>query len=191
MEQDAVEKLNSLLKMSRRMDDLINRLLEFSRLGRTELSYMDTDLDKTLDEVLDLMDSTIKSEHIEIIRPSKLPVTYCDHARTGEIFRNLIVNAIKYNDKSKKVIEIGCKPHPENAAIPLFFIKDNGIGIPERHYNSIFKMFKRLHQKDEYGGGTGAGLSMVQRIVTQHGGKIWVDSIEGEGTTFYFTLAET
>jgi light-regulated signal transduction histidine kinase (bacteriophytochrome) len=112
--------------------------------------------------------------------------------RVGEIFHNLIVNAVKYNDKEHKVVEIGYED-PRSAEVPepvVFYVKDNGIGIPEKHFDSIFRIFKRLHGREKFGGGTGAGLTIVKKIIERHNGRIWVESTPGEGTAFYFTLAK-
>ena len=93
---------------------------------------------------------------------------------------------MKYNDKASKVIEVGW----DDARTPVaFYVRDNGIGIPEKHFASIFRIFKRLHGRDKFGGGTGAGLTIVKKIVERHGGRIWLESQVGAGTTFYFTLA--
>ena len=120
------------------------------------------------------------------------------------MLRNLITNAMKYNDKPQKWIEIGASlrsppeddtPAGQNAASvqpPLaLYVRDNGIGIREKHYGAVFRIFKRLHSRDQFGGGTGIGLTIVKKIIERHGGRIWVASQYGEGTTFYFTLAET
>ena len=120
--------------------------------------------------------------------PEPLPKMRCDQARVGEIFRNLITNAIKYNDKPEKWIEIGVQNGGGALPLYVFYVRDNGIGIRPNHLESIFRIFKRLHGRDRYGGGTGAGLTIVKKIVERHGGDIWVNSEPGEGTTFYFTL---
>ena len=103
---------------------------------------------------------------------------------------------MKYNDKTEKWIEIGfldgsdptsgTKVHP--TGIPIFYVKDNGVGIREKHFQSVFRMFKRLHGRDKYGGGTGAGLTITKKLVERHGGRLWIESTVGEGTTFFFTL---
>jgi hypothetical protein len=102
-----------------------------------------------------------------------------------QVFTNLIANAVKYSDKADRQIEIGALPTDP----PTVYVRDNGIGIDPRHADNIFRMFKRLHGRDRYGGGSGAGLTIVRKIVERHGGRIWVESTPGEGSTFYFTLA--
>jgi light-regulated signal transduction histidine kinase (bacteriophytochrome) len=99
-----------------------------------------------------------------------------------------IVEGSAYNDKPTKCVEIGVLD--SSPARPVYYVRDNGIGIPEKHFESIFRIFKRLHARDRYGGGAGAGLTIVKRIVERHGGRIWLQSTAGQGTSFFFTLAE-
>ena len=101
------------------------------------------------------------------------------------MFRNLITNAIKYNRHDTKVIEIGYDP-----ACAVFRVSDNGIGIDKIYHDTVFKLFKRLETSSEFSEGTGSGLTFVEKIIHQHGGRIWLESDVGQGTTFYFTLAE-
>ncbi len=134
--------------------------------------------------------------------PRPLPVFRCDPVRIGEVLRNLITNSMKYNDKPERWIEIGAgtglglaslRTTDQGAGlgkVTVFYVRDNGIGIPHKHYEAIFRIFKRLHARDEFGGGTGVGLTIVKKIIERHGGRIWVESLPGEGTCFYFTLSE-
>ena len=95
-----------------------------------------------------------------------------DRVHVGEIFNNLIVNAIKYNDKAEKWVEIGCEASRRGRTQqPVFYVRDNGIGIAPQHHEAIFRIFRRLHGREEYGGGTGAGLTIVRKIVERHGGE--------------------
>jgi two-component system, chemotaxis family, sensor kinase Cph1 len=119
---------------------------------------------------------------------SGLPRLRCDAARVGQLLSNLIVNAVKYNEAAERMVEVGCVPGADGDA-PVFYVRDNGIGIRPQHCESIFRMFRRLHHRDQYGGGTGVGLTLAKRIVERHGGRIWVESVLGEGSTFYFTLS--
>lgn len=186
LDADGKSKLETLMRLTRRMEVLIDSLLQYSRLGRIDLAMDRVDLDEVVAEVLENLDVNLKAEQVEVITPRRLPRVVCDRVQVGEIFHNLIVNGVKYNDNPRKRIEIG---YAEGQP-PVFFVRDNGIGIPDKHYDAIFRIFKRLHARDKYGGGTGAGLTIVKKIVERHNGSIWVESVPGEGTTFYFTLAK-
>lgn len=180
------EQCQTIMRLSQRMEDLINTLLYYSRTGRTELAIGDVDLDKVVSEVLDTLKPRLEEEGVTIRYPTPLPTLRCDEARVAEIFRNLLTNAMKYNDKAEKWIEIGyVTPKDEPVA---FYVRDNGIGIPEKHQDNIFRIFKRLHGRNKFGGGTGAGLTIIKKMIERHGGTIWVESTVGEGTTFWFML---
>ncbi len=187
LDDDGRSKLETLMRLTRRMEDLIDSLLQFSRLGRVDLAMERVDLNAVVAEVLDSLAITLKEEKVEVRIPRPLPRVHADRVRVGEIFANLIVNAMKYNDKPQKWIEIGTV---RNGEAPVFYVRDNGIGIPDKHYDAVFRIFKRLHGRDKFGGGTGAGLTIVKKIVERHRGRIWLESSPGEGTTFYFTLQE-
>lgn len=183
------EKLFTLIRLTQRMEDLIDSLLHFSRLGRVDLSMQATDVNEIVHRILDMLGGRIEETEVEIRIAQPLPVVYCDRIQIGEVFSNLIANAIKYNNKAHKWIEIGYLHHPP---LPVtFYVRDNGIGIREKHFEVIFRIFKRLHSPNKYSGGTGAGLTIAKKIVERHGGKIWLESTYGEGTTFYFTLQTT
>ncbi|MDB5102618.1 MAG: cph1 [Fibrobacteres bacterium] len=183
-------RVNTISRLAERMESLIHSLFEFSRLGKVHLSRGKVDLDKIVEDVLERLSVSIEEHKAVVTIARPLPTVECDRIRVGEIFSNLISNALKYNDKAEKRIEIGFQAgsDPASDAIPVFFVKDNGLGIPERHFDTVFKMFKRLHGRDQFGGGAGAGLAIVRKIVGTHGGRIWLESEPGHGTTFYFTL---
>ncbi|MDH6097583.1 ATP-binding protein [Anabaenopsis sp. FSS-46] len=184
--EEGKKKLETLIRLTQRMEDLIDSLLHFSRLGRADLAMAPTDLNDLVNGSLELLRPRIEDMKVDIQISRPLPTVYCDRVRVGELFNNLITNAIKYNDKANKWISIG---YIEEAPSPtIFYVRDNGIGIREKHFESIFRIFKRLHAPSKYGGGTGAGLTIAKKIVERHGGRIWVDSTYGEGSTFYFTL---
>ncbi len=184
--EEGKKKLKTLIRLTQRMEDLIDSLLHFSRLGRVDLSMQPTDLNSIVHRSLDLLSARIEEMNVDIQIPRPLPTVYCDRIQVGEVFNNLIANSIKYNDKAEKFVEIG---YIEEPPLPItFYVRDNGIGIRDKHFEVIFRIFKRLHGPSKYGGGTGAGLTIAKKIVERHGGKIWVDSTQGEGTTFYFTL---
>ena len=154
------------------------------------------DLADVVDNVLDMIKISQPSP-VQLRMPRPLPTVLCDRTQIMELFTNLISNGIKYNDRDQKSIEIGyILPAEITDLVPavlgrsptVFYIKDNGIGIRDKHFENIFKIFKRLHPATKYGGGTGAGLTITKKIVERHGGNIAVASTFGEGTTFYFTL---
>lgn len=195
---DGQQKLETLKRLAQRMEELISSLLHYSRLGRAQLIFGDTDMSAVVDEVLEMIKIS-RPEPVEFRIPRPLPTLACDRTRTIELFTNLVSNAIKYNDKPQKWVEIGYIAATEDrSALPdslrqaptVFFVRDNGIGIRERHLDNVFKIFKRLHAPGRYGGGTGAGLTIVQKIVERHGGNIVLQSVFGEGSTFYFSLSE-
>jgi signal transduction histidine kinase len=190
LDSEGRSKLETLPRLTRRMESLIDSLLHFSRVGRLDLAMDQVDLNETLAAVLDSLGPHLEELGVAVRIPRPLPTVLCDRARVGEIWSNLITNAAKYNDKPEKWVEVGFREGDpaKPGAPPVFFVRDNGIGIPEKHHDSIFRIFKRLHGRDQYGGGTGAGLTIVRKIVERHNGRVWLESSPGEGTTFYFTL---
>lgn len=186
LDAESRTRLERMMHLTKRLESLIDGLLYYSRVGRTELAYRDVDLKLVVDDVLDSLDFSIQEKGV-VVRCGDLPTVWCDAARVGEVFRNLISNAIKYNDDTEPWIEIGCERR--GAGDPYaFYVRDNGIGIRAKHRDSVFRIFKRLHARDRFGGGTGAGLTITKKIVERHGGQIRVDSTSGEGSTFHFTL---
>lgn len=177
-------RLHTLLRLTRRMESLIDALLKFSRLGQAELNFQPTDFNELVHRVLEDLHISRQDVQPDIRIPSPLPVVCCDSILMSEVLMNLLSNAYKYNDKKEAWIEIG---YLETDTI-TFYVRDNGIGIRERHLETVFRLFKRLHEQHLYGGGTGAGLTITKKIIERHGGVIWVESIYGEGSTFYFQL---
>ncbi len=203
--EDGREQCNTIMRLAQRMEELINALLHYSRTGRIELGVSKVNLDHVIKDVLDTLKLRLEEGHIAIRYTSPLPSLHCNKTQVGEIFLNLITNAMKYNNRQEKWIEIGYRhdgaiegsgkhvsfSHSEQGssqASLAFYVRDNGIGIPEKHQESIFRIFKRLHGQNKFGGGTGAGLTISQKIVERHGGTMWVESTVDEGSTFWFTL---
>jgi signal transduction histidine kinase len=203
LDDEGQAKLYTLAQLSQRMDSLIDALLHYSRVGSLDLAMDDIDLNRILAEVLDSLDKLLHEAGIEVRVPAPLPTVRCDKVGISEVFRNLIGNAMQYNDKPHKWIEIGCIDHDQQTrhtvegqaskaslgACQVLYVRDNGIGILQKHHEAIFRIFKRLHGRDKYGGGVGVGLTMVRRIIERHEGRIWVESSPGQGATFYFTIA--
>ncbi|WP_044251764.1 ATP-binding protein [Chondromyces apiculatus] len=187
-DEESKERLSSVLRLTVRMDSLINALLLFSRVGRTGLRLERVDGNELVAEALDLLGGRREETRIEIRIPRPLPTLLCDRVRVREVLVNLISNAMKYNQREARWVEIGWR-EPTSATPLALYVRDNGIGIKPRYFDQIFKIFKRLHGRDEFTGGTGAGLAIVKKVVDLHGGRIWIDSVMGEGSTFFFTLA--
>ena len=191
-------KLDGLMRLTLRMDSLLDSLLYFSRISQADLLIQTTDLNDVLAEAIEMVGSRITSNPPEFIVTRLLPMAPCNPVWIRQIFVNLLSNALKYTDQVHKRMEIGFIEAGEDHARPgcpegsaehtIYYVSDNGIGIQARHFAQVFKLFKRLHGGDEYGGGTGAGLNIVHKLVERHLGKVWIDSLIGQGTTFYFTL---
>lgn len=182
--------LETVKTLALRIDELLSSLLHFSAIGRVEIATYPVPLHAVVDEVLVMLETRLTEEDVEIRRPAALPVTRGDRPLLREVFANLITNALKYNDKPQRWIEIGSRVDASSPGDALLYVRDNGIGIREKHAQDVFTMFRRLHDRDKFGGGTGAGLAIVKTIIEKHGGRIWVESTPGEGTTFLFTLPQ-
>lgn len=185
MSAEVSERLQKISAVADHLDQLVETLLFYSRVGRTEMAMAMVDLDQVVDGALRSLAGCMSTERIEIRRPARLPLSYCDQARIGEVFQNLLSNALKYNDKPYKWIEIGAF---EKAGETVFYVEDNGIGIQEKNFERVFHIFRRLHSQDKFGGGTGAGMTICQKIVERHGGRMWIESTLGRGSRFCFTL---
>jgi signal transduction histidine kinase len=193
LDQEGVNRLLRLGYLSQRMEQLVNDLLYFSRLGRQDLAIQPTDLNAVIRDIEMMSETTFKERNVTIVIPRPLPPISCDTTRITEVFRNLMTNAAKYNDNEVKRIEIGRLPTLETThgtENDVFYVTDNGIGIAAEFHEDIFRIFKRLNAEDDDKKGTGVGLTFVRKIIERHGGRIWLNSVPGEGTTFYFTIGK-
>lgn len=162
-----------------RMENLINGILQYSKASKSvKLKAVDTE--KTLRE---LEEGLQVHDNFSIIYKGKFPVLYTEEIKIEQIFANLISNAVKYNDKPKGVLEIEALEMEECCQ---FSFKDNGPGIDPKYHHKIFQIFQTLEARDSYES-TGIGLSIVKKIIEEKGGKIWIESKEGEGARFVFT----
>ncbi|MEQ8957721.1 MAG: PAS domain S-box protein, partial [Coleofasciculus sp. C2-GNP5-27] len=166
-----------------RMQALITDLLTYSRVSRNELVLDPTDLDQILQQTLTDLSPAIE-ENQAIINTTPLPIVQANSLQIGQVLQNLIANAIKFRREQPPRIDIKADCQDDCWQIS---IQDNGIGIDPSYSDRIFAIFQRLHYREEYPG-TGIGLAICQKIVERHGGKIWVESELGQGSTFYFTL---
>lgn len=187
LDESGRQYIDRIQRLAERLSTLIDSLMAYSRLGVTELVKDKVDVDAVVDAVAEDLSRLWTKEGIELRRNGPLGMVKGDAIRIGEVFQNLFTNAAKYNDKPSKWIEVGCD---RSGAVPVFYVRDNGIGIQPHHRENVFRIFKRLHEQNKYGGGTGAGLTIVKKIIERYGGRIWLESVPGEGTAFYFTLSE-
>jgi PAS domain S-box-containing protein len=166
-----------------RMQNLINDLLEFSRVTTRAKEFKSIDCEFILNQVLSNLEVSI-NENEAIISHNSLPTVMADFTQLTQVFQNLISNAIKFRSEKTPKITISAREENDNW---IFSVADNGIGIDPEHCDRIFEVFKRLHKRREYPG-TGIGLSICKKIVERHGGHIWVESEHNNGSIFYFTL---
>ena len=164
-----------------RLTELINGILHYSEIGRVANRREVVDVGKLVAETIALLDPPA---HIQVTVRGELPTVVYDKVRLGQVFHNLIDNAIKYLDKPQGRIEIHCA---DQGSVWQFAVTDNGCGIEDRHFEKIFQMFQTLVPRDQRES-TGIGLSIVKKIIELFGGRIWIESQPGEGTTFFFTL---
>jgi PAS domain S-box-containing protein len=186
LDSDADDYIGFIVEGANRMKDLIDDLLSFSRLNSEAKEFKLTDLNKALDDVLLNLKPYILENNAQITH-DQLPIINCDHSQMRQLLQNLLANAIKFHADEPPKIHISSE---ETINDWKFILSDNGIGINPEHQEKIFDVFKRLHTREEYEG-TGIGLSIAKRIVERHGGKIWVESEPGKGSTFYFTIPKT
>ena len=166
-----------------RMQDLINDLLEFSRVTTTTREPEFTDCEFILNQVLSNLSLIIRDNKATLSHGS-LPEVMADPFQLVQVFQNLIFNGIEFHSEESPKIHISAE---EKTNEWLFSVQDNGIGIEPQHFERIFEIFKRLHTREVYSG-TGIGLAICKKVVERHGGRIWVESELGKGSTFYFTL---
>ena len=192
LEKDALsgnqERLRSdvqrITDATEKMQRLLNELLELSRIGRLMNESQPVSFEELAHEVLELVHGRIMERGITVYVQSGLPTVFGDRQRLVEVLQNLIDNAAKFiGTQTEPRIEIGQRGEEDGK--PIFYVRDNGIGIQTEHHERIFGLFSKLDIKSD---GTGIGLSIVKRIVEVHGGRIWVESEAGEGSTFCFTL---
>ncbi len=180
---------NNLLDLMKRrvlrMQQLIEGILQYSRVGRGNVEKVDLDLNTLLDEVVDTIASGLTENNFELVIPEKLPHIHFAETSTRQVFQNLISNAIKYNDKEKCIVTITAKDL--QGEYWQFEVKDNGPGIKPNYHEKIFKIFQTLQARDKFES-TGIGLSIIKKIVEQANGRIWIESDVGKGCSFIFTL---
>jgi len=166
-----------------RMQVLIQDLLAFSRVGRNESTAVTVDCNAVMTELLLTLASAIQ-ESGTVVTYAELPAVWADRTQVAQLFQNLIANAIKFRGTDSPVVSVRAEKSDQQWQ---FSVSDNGIGIAPEYADNIFVVFQRLHARTEYPG-NGIGLAICKKIVEHHGGKIWVESRTGSGSTFKFTM---
>lgn len=174
--------MGTLVTLCQRLSQLIDDLLVYCRAGRMP-ELVEVELEEVLDDVLATLSPAIEARGGVVRRLGRLPRVRGDARLLGMVLQNLISNGLKFNCSERPTVEIGTTGGEQPAA----FVRDNGIGIESRHHEAVFAIFRRLHARDQYEG-TGAGLAIARKIVEQHGGRLWLKSEPGQGSTFFFTL---
>jgi signal transduction histidine kinase len=182
LDNDANDFINYAVNGAKRMQQLINDLLMYSRVGTRGKSFEITDCNEVLKTALENLEIAIR-ENNATVTYDPLPVIEADAGQLVQLFQNLIENAIKFHRDEPPHIHISAEKQDREWVIS---VRDNGIGIEEQYFERVFSVFQRLHRDDYLG--TGIGLSIVQKIVQRHGGRIWIESEVGKGTAFRFTL---
>ncbi|HLO50535.1 MAG TPA: ATP-binding protein [Kamptonema sp.] len=183
LDANAIKFIHKMIKGAMRMQSLIDDLLEYSRVSKKSKDFKLTDCNRVFAEACANLHLAIRKNQAAVSR-SDLPAVIGDSSQLVQVFQNLIGNAIKYRCEDSPIVNISAEPRETDW---LFSVRDNGIGIDSKHSERIFQIFQRLHTQEEYTG-TGIGLAICQKIVERHGGRIWIESQLGVGSTFYFTL---
>ena len=179
--QEGTEQMNVLMSRVDRMYELIEGVLEYSSVGHTKEERVQVNLNVLVPEIIDLL---VPPEGITIRVENELPTVECERTRVAQVFQNLLSNAIKYMDKPKGQVRVGCV---ENGDFWEFSVTDNGPGIKEKHFEKVFQIFQTVSSGHD-GESTGVGLTVVKKIIELYGGRVWIESEFGEGSTFFFTL---
>jgi len=185
LSEQSLRHLTTISEAAKQMGNLIDDLLDFSRVGRAEMQKTDVNLDELVRETLDDFKAKIKGRNI-VWKIHPLPPVRADRALLRMVLVNLISNAVKFTGtRTEAKIEIGCAP--SNDGETAIFIRDNGAGFDPRYIHKLFGVFQRLHSQDQFEG-TGIGLANVQRIIHRHGGRAWAEGVVDGGATFYFSI---
>ncbi len=183
LDHDADEFIHYMVEGAERMQSLIDDLLAYSRVGTHGRPFQPTDLEQVFSAVEGNF-RTLITETGAVLTHDPLPVVSADFSQMMQLFQNLVGNAMKFHGKDTPRVHVGVR---SSGGTHELWVSDNGIGIPAEHFKRIVVIFQRLHGPSEYPG-TGIGLAICKRIVERHGGRIWVDSEPGKGSTFRFTL---
>jgi light-regulated signal transduction histidine kinase (bacteriophytochrome) len=183
LDSDADEFINFAVEGAKRMQNLIQDLLAYSRVTTKGNEFKDIKMEEALEQALVNLKMSIEENNANITH-DPLPIITADYSQMIQLLQNLIGNSIKY--RSDKIPEIHISAQEKDNDW-IFSVEDNGIGIDPQYSDQVFQIFKRLHTNEEYKG-TGIGLAITKRIIERHSGRIWVESELGKGSKFYFTI---
>ena len=195
LDAEGRHRLATLETLCQRLERLIDNLLTYCRVGRVQTPEAKVDLNKVVAEQIDTYLAGEKNRTADISVENNLPTLKGDATLIGMVVGNLISNALKYNRGRRSRVEIGVGTSGAGESTKtadgqcVFFVKDNGIGIEKKYHKDVFALFRRLHSRKKYEG-TGAGLTIARKIVESHGGRIWLKSRPGNGSTFFVSLPE-
>ncbi|MBW0177587.1 response regulator [Sediminibacterium sp.] len=178
--EEVKENIDMVYQASDRLSEMIMALLEYSTTSLSQQTIEEVDVHELVQQLSALL---FPPKHIQIQLLNQFPVVMTKKVKLEQVFQNLLSNAIKYNDKPQGLIQIG---YTEKDILYEFFVKDNGPGIAEEDKNRIFKLFETTSNISQRDNSTGIGLNLLKIIVEEQGGKIWVESTQGEGSVFYF-----
>ena len=170
-----------LRSRAKRMHNMIDGILQYSRIGRVRENREKVDLNIIIHDVIDALSPP---KHIKLEIQAHLPILWGEKLRIYQVIQNLLDNAIKYNDKKQGLIQFS---YQDKVTHWCFCLKDNGVGIDEMHKEKIFQLFQTLSPKDQLES-TGVGLSIIEKTINNWGGEIWLESELGEGSQFFFTF---
>ena len=179
----AKELIKHTVEGATRMQTLIHELLTYSRVSRRGKPFESTSCEQVLGDVLTILQPVIQQSGA-VVTHMPLPTVMADAGQLGQLFQHLLSNAMMFHHETPPAIHLGVERQEKEW---VFAVQDNGIGIAPEYFERIFVIFQRLHTRTEYPG-TGMGLAICKKIVERHGGRIWVTSAPGEGSTFYFSL---
>lgn len=185
LDEQSRHYMDSITEAAQRMGTLIDDILAFSRMGRAEMASGEVDLGALVREVRAELEPEVRGRAVEwVVGP--LPVVFGDRAMLRTVLFNLISNALKFTrTRGQARVELGCQSGDELEEV--LFVRDNGVGFDPAYASKLFKVFQRLHARDEFEG-TGVGLANVQRVIHRHGGRVWAEGALGQGATFFFSL---
>jgi light-regulated signal transduction histidine kinase (bacteriophytochrome) len=184
LDEESMHYLDVISDSTKKLGRLLDDILDFIRIGRTEMAKSKVSFDRLIKEVIDKMENETKGRDI-VWKIDHLPEVYGDPDMFREVLVNLISNALKFTGpRPQAIIEIGCTSDDHEE---VFYVRDNGVGFDMQYVKKLFGVFHRLHRPDEFKG-TGIGLANVRRIIERHGGRNWAEGKVNEGATFYFSL---